>query len=144
MKQVIILPKAVNRKIMSQPQTSTPKSANRHRNMGIAVAVILLQIAASVAVLYFRGDLPAPIPFDYHLDVYPSSGTVQQGTSLLTNITIAYVQGSPQTVTLNASGGPDGTTYSFSSPTGSPNFSNISIVASPSAFHFQHLQIHTR
>ena len=124
MSQEIILLKVVNRALMSQPQTSTPNRTNRRRNMAIAGAVILTLILASSAVLYLRGNFLAPIPFDYHLEVNPTSGIVQQGNSLLTNITLTYVQGSPETVTLGASGGPDGAIYSFSNPKGTPTFIN--------------------
>jgi hypothetical protein len=59
------------------------------------------------------------------LDVYPTSGNVQQGNNLLTNITITYIHGSPETITLSASGGPIGTNYFFFNQTGTPTSSKI-------------------
>lgn len=110
--------------------------ATQNKTIGIVVAVIAVLIIALVAGLYLSGiwhtnanpnsnpspsvstptpiPTPTPTPFDYHLDVSPTSGTVQQGNRIQTTVTITYVQGSSsENVALSASGGPDGTTYSF-------------------------------
>ena len=115
------------------------KNPNLKRNIGIAIGLIIMLIIAVVVGIYFMGGngssilnpspattstpilTPTPIPFDYHLDVSPTSGTVQQGNSIQTTVTIISVQGSPETVTLSASGGPNGATYSFDKVSGIPN-----------------------
>jgi uncharacterized membrane protein len=52
------------------------------------------------------------------LDVSPANSTVVQGKSVQVNVTITYMKGSPENVTLNTSGIPDGTDYTFSQPQG--------------------------
>jgi hypothetical protein len=97
---------------------------NRKRNVVIAVTAIIVLIISLTSVLYLINNSspnsPLPRQFDYNLGVYPTNGTVQQVSSLVTNINVTYIQGSPQNVTLTASGGPDGTVYDFSKQTGTP------------------------
>src|ERR1700690_3920733 len=110
----------------------------RKEIIGNAVVVISILVAASFAGLYFSesssNHLPAPgsytnlstpIPFDYRFDVYPINGTVRQGTSISTNINVTYLQGPAQNVTLSASGGPEGATFSFTNQTGTPASTDI-------------------
>jgi hypothetical protein len=68
---------------------------------------------------------PASVPFDYHLDVFPTNETVLQGNTAQTNVTLTYVQGTPENVTLSASGTPESASYSFSTLEGSPTEDSV-------------------
>jgi hypothetical protein len=71
---------------------------------------------------------PAPsasVPFDYQLEVSPINGTVLQGNIVQTNVTLTYVQGTPENVTLTASGIPESASYSFSTLEGSPTENSV-------------------
>jgi len=103
----------------------------RNRNVGIVAIVIALLIIALVGSLYLRGNSPTltptetmtpnPISFDYHLDVSPTNSTIMQGNSVQIQVTISYVQGSPENITLSAIGIPDRATYTFSQLQGFPS-----------------------
>lgn len=71
------------------------------------------------------GSPPQPHPFDFTVSVNPSSGSVQQGGSIQTTVTVALLSGSPQTVTLSASGLPGEASASFSTSSGNPTFTSI-------------------
>ena len=108
--------------------TQNPTISHKSRNIAIAVIVATLLIIASIAVLYSNGKIPSdiipstptptptptPIPFDFHVELVQTSGSVLQGNSIQVGVTLTYLQGTPEKVTLVASGGPDGATYSFS------------------------------
>ncbi len=97
-----------------------PFSENRTlRRAMVIVTAMSVVIAALILALFLRGDLTTR-PFDYQIAVYPSRGTVQQGSSLQISVNLTYLQGTPEAVTLRASGGPEGTSYSFSNQTGTP------------------------
>jgi len=104
----------------------------RKEIIGNALVIISILIAASFAALYFSENpsshsstpgsstnLATPTPFDYRLDIYPVSGTANQGNSVSTKLNITYVQGSAQNVKLAATG-PEGVTFSFSNQIGTP------------------------
>ena len=103
------------------------------RNLGIAAAALLLLIAVLGGTLFLSENYaaqtqtakptpaPTPTPFDYHLDVSPSNSTVMQGNSVKVDVTISYVLGSPENVTLNAPGIPSGAACTFSQQQGAPS-----------------------
>ncbi len=103
-------------------QTMPSKSANRNRN--IIIAVVMIAVIA-VAGLFAGGVLtggksPFSPPFDFALNVSPSGGTIMQGRNLQTSVTLSLLSGSSEQVTLSASG-PNGVTYIFSPQTGTPD-----------------------
>jgi hypothetical protein len=55
-----------------------------------------------------------PVLFDYHLDISPTNGSIMQGSIIQANVTITYIQGSPENVTLSSIGIPDGADSTFS------------------------------
>ena len=57
---------------------------------------------------------PTSIPFDYNLSISPTKGNVMQGNDIQTNVTITYLQGLAENITLNATGIPFDANYSFS------------------------------
>ena len=61
---------------------------------------------------------PYPVEFDYFLDVTSMNGTVLQGNSVNINLSISYLQGDPENITLTASGIPDNADYTFSQSQG--------------------------
>jgi hypothetical protein len=105
------------RKPMTQDHPST--CYRTLRRAAVIVAEISVLVAASFLVLFIRRDL-LPTQFDYRMEVYPASGSVQQGSSLQITLDVTYLQGTPETVALRAYGGPDGTTYTFLNQTGTP------------------------
>lgn len=72
---------------------------------------------------------PISIPFDYNLSVSPTKGNVMQGNDIHANVTINYLQGLPENITLNAIGIPLYANYSFSklekSPTSNDTLNSI-------------------
>jgi hypothetical protein len=100
----------------------TSKSANRNRNIVIAVVMIaVIAVAGLFAGGVFTGDKsPLSPPFDFALNISPSSGTIMQGRNLQTTVNISLLSGSPEQVTLNVDG-LNGVTYIFSPQTGTPD-----------------------
>jgi hypothetical protein len=123
---------------MSTPSvTSQPSNSGitrRTRNMIIAA---LLIIALVIGVLYIGGVFTSghsPInPFDFTLNVSPTGGTVMQGRSIQTSVSLSLSNGSPEQVTLSASGGPSDVTYDFSPSTGSPDFTSTLTITIPNS-----------
>jgi hypothetical protein len=115
-------------------QATLSYSSRRNRGLGVAAAVVTLLIIILVGILFLGGNSPTqlppvkptpnPIPFDYNLDVSPSNGTLMQGNSVNINVALAYVQGSPENITLSALGVPSGADYTFSQPQGTPTNSS--------------------
>jgi hypothetical protein len=71
--------------------------------------------------------------FSFSLSVSPSTGTVVQGGSTTATVTVTLISGTPQTVSLSASGLPSGATASFSPSSGTPTYSStMTIQASTS------------
>lgn len=110
---------------------------NRRTGFAVAVATVLIITLAGGLYLSIKpsGNLPTqtpsvnptpiPIPFDYRLDISPSNATVMQGNSVQIKVTVTYLQGLPENVTLSLAGVPrigDYTAdYSFSPRQGSPS-----------------------
>ena len=66
-----------------------------------------------------------PPAFDFSINVAaPTTETVPQGTSASFTLIVGLVSGTTQSVNLTASGLPNGVSYSFTSPRGSPTFSS--------------------
>jgi len=63
-------------------------------------------------------------PFDFNVGVSPSSGSVQQGGSVSATVTVTLTSGSPQTVSLTASGLPSDAYPTFSPSSGYPTFTS--------------------
>jgi len=61
-------------------------------------------------------------PFDFSVSVSPNSGSVQQGNSITSSITVSLSSGSPQTVSLSASGMPSASSASFNPLLRKPHF----------------------
>ena len=89
------------------------------RKAEIIVAAVSLIVVALILTLFVSVDLATP-QFDFAMAVSPSSSTVQQGSSLQLTVNVTYLQGTPEAVSLSASGGPNGTAYRFSNQTGTP------------------------
>jgi len=72
-------------------------------------------------------------PFDFSVSVSPNSGSVQQGNSITSSITVSLSSGSPQTVSLSASGMPSASSASFNPSSENPTFTSTMIVTTSSA-----------
>jgi flagellin-like protein len=70
--------------------------------------------------------------FDFSLSLNPSSGTVQQGGSVQTTVTTTLLSGTSSPVSLSASGGPFGTTFTFGPASGNPTFASTLTISIPS------------
>jgi streptogramin lyase len=87
----------------------------------------------TAVVLGIQAVKPPPPPaFDFSVNLaVPTTETVTQGQSTSFSLIVGLVSGSPQNVTLTASGLPTGASYSLTQPTGSPTFgSTINIFTS--------------
>ena len=99
-----------------------------------AEAVIVVFIAVTITGFYLINPQSASKPFAFSLSMYPNNKTIMQAQNLTIRVDVAYLKGTPEPVTLSASGGPNGTIYQFSSQTGTPNAtqpfsSNLTIFA---------------
>ncbi|HXZ90551.1 MAG TPA: CFI-box-CTERM domain-containing protein [Candidatus Dormibacteraeota bacterium] len=90
---------------------------------------------ASITLIIEAVKPPPPPTFDFDISVVaPTTETVNQGESASFSLLVGLVSGSPQPVTLTASGFPTGVTYSFTRPSGNPTFnSTINIFTSANA-----------
>jgi hypothetical protein len=89
-------------------------------NLLIVVVVILILLLS--VTIWFRSEAP----FDYRLTLNLNNGTVMQGGSIVINVNVTYLQGIPETVTLNAISDSNlfCFTFSVSNQTGKPTHSN--------------------
>lgn len=106
--------------------------------------VLAVIFAVSLAVFglillsgqFFESGFPS-VSFDYSLTVNQTKGTLLQGQSLHANLTVAYLQGDPQNVALNVSGGPKDAAYAFSvcsgTPTPNSTFQSVLTVSVPAS-----------
>jgi uncharacterized protein (DUF58 family) len=85
---------------------------------------------------YALYQLPPP---DFSLSVSPSSASVRQDNSTTITLTVSFLHGYSQTVTLSAVGAPSGVTVSFNPENGTSDFSStvtvsVSSSASPGTY----------
>jgi hypothetical protein len=67
--------------------------------------LLVTAILVSVIISYFAvSSLTSQNSFDYRLNVSPINETIMQGQTLMSNITVSYLQGQPQPVTLAVAG----------------------------------------
>ena len=71
-------------------------------------------------------------PFDFSVSVSPNSGSAQQGNSITSSIMVSLSSGSPQTVSLSASGLPSAASASFNPSSGNPTYTSIMTVTTSS------------
>lgn len=89
----------------------------------LLVAVLIIAVVGVIQLHSGLTNCSGPsssllsIPFDYNLTVYPSNGSLKQGSTAITEVNVTYVKGVGETVTLEAFGGPEGATYAFSNQT---------------------------
>jgi len=67
------------------------------------------------------GPVAAP-PFDFTVEVNPTSATIKQGETATATVTVTLTSGTAQTVTLSASGLPADATATFNPQSGTPTF----------------------
>jgi hypothetical protein len=112
---------------------------NEKNKMILAVAAIIVVLVAAAATGFHLITLQsAPRPINSDLTAYPNNATVMQNQNTTIKVDVAYLEGTPELVTVSASGGPNGTLYQFNSETGTPNASqsfssNLTIVLPASA-----------
>lgn len=102
----------------------------QNRRIGFVSVVILGLIIVLLGIFFLNGnpaidkpiESPAPLPveFDYFLDATSGIGNVLQGNSVNINLSIFYLQGDPENITLIASGIPVNADYTFSKSSGFP------------------------
>lgn len=63
-------------------------------------------------------------PFDFTVNVNPSSCSISQGQSTSATVTVSLVSGISQSVSLAASGLPSGVSYNFNPSSGNPTFNS--------------------
>ena len=104
---------------------ATSRSKGRKTLLGLTVALIITVSFVSfwyVDKYQTLGNQGAS--FEYQLNADSLYGTCVQGGAVTVNITVAYLQGTPQTVNLSANSGISNATYSFSNQTGKPSVNN--------------------
>ena len=70
--------------------------------------------------------------FDFSISVSPISGSVVQGGSVPSTVTVTLVSGTTQSVSLSASGLPSGATASFNPSSGNPTFTSTMTISASS------------
>jgi hypothetical protein len=95
------------------------KSKSTKIIIAISVTIVVLVIAATVGEFY-QNPQSVPKPFALSLSTHPNNGTIMQTQNLTITVDVTYLEGTPEPVTLSASGGPNGTIYQFSNQTGTP------------------------
>jgi hypothetical protein len=115
---------------MTQPSN---KSTNKlYRNIAIAVIVVVVLIVASFAAVYLSGNsVRIGNPFDFGISTSDSSGTVMQGNSIQTTVSINGISGNYQTVTLSADSGSSGINCNFNPSSSTPDFSSTLTLSVP-------------
>jgi hypothetical protein len=85
-------------------------------------SLLILVVVLSVLAIgsYFLIDSSPDLPFDYQLSVSPISNTTMQGQTINANITVVYLQGLPQPVTLAVTGNSSIMQLNLSNITGTP------------------------
>jgi len=106
-------------------------AGHKKRNRLTAAVIMILVLTVSLASALYVTRKPSspnsilPDLFDYNLGIYPTNGTVLQGCPSTTSVNVTIVQGSPEAVTLTASGGPNGTVCDFTNQTGTPALNGV-------------------
>ena len=95
----------------------------------IIVLVILVIVILAWYLVNSSGQFSANSSFDFSLSTNPSSGTITQGQSIASTITVILLKGRTQNVQLSLSGCPPATTCSLNPISGYPRFySTLTIV----------------
>jgi len=84
-----------------------------------AVVVVVLTLLVLAKDVGMESSFQ-PRPLALSLSAYPNNGTVMQAQNLTITVDVAYLEGTPEPVTLFVSGGPNGTIFQFSNQTGTP------------------------
>jgi hypothetical protein len=84
------------------------------------ILVLAVVLSASVVSYPFFVNNSVSLPFEYQLSVFPINGTAMQGETIETNITVTYLQGQPQPVTLAATNNSTFAQINLSNATGIP------------------------
>ena len=97
-----------------------------------ATAIIFVLVAATVTEFYLETTQSASKPFSFSLTASPDNAAVVQGGNATITVEAAYLNGTSKPLTFSASGGPNGTTYTFLPQTlaptkGNPLSSNLTI-----------------
>jgi hypothetical protein len=97
-----------------------------------AAAIIFVLVAATVTEFYLETTQSASKPFSFSLTANPDNAAVVQGGNATITVEATYLNGTSKPLTLSASGGPNGTTYTFLTQTlaptrGNPLSSNLTI-----------------
>ena len=109
--------------------TLTTTNSTPTGNFPLVVQGVSGHESATASIILNVEAVPPPPPppaFDFSVNVAtPTSESINQGGTASFSLTVALVSGSPQNVTLTASGLPTGATYSFTEPSGSPMFTSM-------------------
>lgn len=96
----------------------------KHQKTIFAVTAASAVLVFAIAGFYLLTTKSAPEPFSFALAVNPNNGTIEQGGNTTIPLEAAYLNGTANPLTLLASGGPNGTTYTFSPQTLTPTKGN--------------------
>ena len=114
------------------------KNPHSNRNIGIAVLVIIVIVLVIVGGVYLSGQgknnilNPSPkTPFNFGLSISSSSGTVLQGSSIETSVTVTYYSGDSMSVAMSGDSGSSGIQCSFSPSASSPSFTSVLTMTVP-------------
>ena len=84
------------------------------------ILVLVVVLSSSVVSYHFFVNNSVSLPFEYRLSVFPVNGTAMQGETIETNITVTYLQGQPQPVTLAATNNSTFAQINLANATGIP------------------------
>ena len=86
----------------------------------IAATSTFAVLVVTIVGFYLITTQSTPERFSFSLAVNPNNGTIEQGGNATIPLQAIYLNGTTRLLTLSASGGPNGTTYTFSPQTLTP------------------------
>jgi hypothetical protein len=106
---------------------ATPRKSHLNRNIGIAVFLITVLIVSVGATIYFMHPKRPAIP-EFSMSLSSSNGTVIQGSSMQTSVSIFNFSGGAENVSLSGNAGSSGIECNFDPSTDANSFtSNLTI-----------------
>jgi len=92
----------------------------KHQKTILAVTAAFAILVFAIAGFYLITTKSTPEPFSFTIAVNPNNGTIEQRGNTTIPLEAAYLNGTANPLTLSATGGPNGTIYTFSPQTLTP------------------------
>jgi hypothetical protein len=111
---------------------ATPRKAHLNRNIGIAAFLTTVLIVSVGATIYFTHPKRPAIP-EFSLSLSSSNGTVMQGSSIQTSVSIFNFSDGAEKVSLSGNTGSSGIECNFDPSTDANSFTSNLTIDAPSS-----------